>query len=256
MSTPRYGHAAALRPDGKVVVAAGANDTSGCLTSVEIYDPMTDTWSPGPALSHLTGDYIATTALVLGNGSILVARQTGPAGIEIEALGPTAIEWTVEPTMPYPGAYLSMLPLPSGRILVGIGFADMSSTEPQMGEIFDPATGRWLLTPQLPRALSFPSITALADGRVLLAGGIALLELGTMPTYGGAADTDVFDETLGAWTPGSNMLRPRMGFLLAPTPDGAIAIAGMEGISCVTTTGQVLSFEDDYPPTSRYFLVP
>ena len=52
MSTPRYYHNATTLADGRVLVSGGAN--VGVLSSCEIYDPSSNTWSP-------TGNLLAST---------------------------------------------------------------------------------------------------------------------------------------------------------------------------------------------------
>jgi hypothetical protein len=49
MAEGRVMHAAALQPDGRVLVAGGSG-WDGPLDSVETYDPSTGAWSPGPRL--------------------------------------------------------------------------------------------------------------------------------------------------------------------------------------------------------------
>lgn len=49
MATARSGATATLLNDGRVLVVGGRNASGAPLASVEIYDPVTDTWSVGPA---------------------------------------------------------------------------------------------------------------------------------------------------------------------------------------------------------------
>jgi hypothetical protein len=81
MATGRIREQVAVLPDGRVLVIGGVpldseavdggySVTEGApLTSTEIYDPATDTWSPGPSLLSARQGGHATT---LADGSVLV----------------------------------------------------------------------------------------------------------------------------------------------------------------------------------------
>ena len=58
-----------MLPNGKVLVAGGDGD-SGILTSAELYDPATGTWT---ATGSLTTARSIHTATLLPNGKVLVA---------------------------------------------------------------------------------------------------------------------------------------------------------------------------------------
>ena len=69
-STPHADdHTATLLPNGKVLVAGGLV-TATCLTSAELYDPASGTWSATGSLN--TARY-CHTATLLPNGKVLVA---------------------------------------------------------------------------------------------------------------------------------------------------------------------------------------
>jgi hypothetical protein len=70
MSTARFVSTATLLPNGKVLVAGGYNDALLYLTSSELYDPSTNTWS---AAGALVTPRDAHTATLLPNGKVLVA---------------------------------------------------------------------------------------------------------------------------------------------------------------------------------------
>jgi hypothetical protein len=73
LGTSRAYHAAALLPNGKVLVAGGYNGTY--LSTAELYDPASGVWSAtgSMASSRAVGP---TAALLLPNGKILVAGVT------------------------------------------------------------------------------------------------------------------------------------------------------------------------------------
>jgi hypothetical protein len=70
LNTARYiGHTATLLPNGKVLVAAGAN-ALGALASAELYDPASGTWAATGSLVTARFDHTATLLL---DGNVLVA---------------------------------------------------------------------------------------------------------------------------------------------------------------------------------------
>ena len=66
MNVPRYGHSCSLMADGWVMVAAGSDEFRDVYGddkfSVEIYSPITDSWSTGVSLP--VGDYQFVPGLV------------------------------------------------------------------------------------------------------------------------------------------------------------------------------------------------
>src|SRR5437899_167067 len=51
LSTARYGHTATLLPNGKVLVAGGGGSSGYNITSAELYDPATGSWSATGSLN-------------------------------------------------------------------------------------------------------------------------------------------------------------------------------------------------------------
>jgi hypothetical protein len=78
MSTVRYGHSATLLPTGSVLVAGGLSNNNILLSTAELYDPGTATWSLTGSL-NVSRQY--QTATLLQTGSVLVAGGYHPCCI-------------------------------------------------------------------------------------------------------------------------------------------------------------------------------
>ncbi len=71
MHSRRRGHSATLLPDGRVLIAGGLDDAAGtALSSTEIYNPATGTFTPAAAMHQARADHAAMT---LHNGKVLFA---------------------------------------------------------------------------------------------------------------------------------------------------------------------------------------
>ena len=76
MHTPRKNHTATLLPNGKVLVTGGDNEEDDALTSTEIYDPTSGTW---------TGDRTAE-----GRAHWAHSKSCCPTGVWLVAAGSDA----------------------------------------------------------------------------------------------------------------------------------------------------------------------
>jgi hypothetical protein len=163
LGSARYFHTATLLANGKVLVTGGVGTGGTVLTSAELYNPATGTWSPAgnPGASD--------TATLLSNGKVLVV---GWANAEL--YNPATGTWS--PTGS-PGAhYDNSALLPNGKVL----FVEDSLYNP-LGNagLYDPATGTW--SPAGNPGTS-GTATLLLNGKVLVAGvGASLYESSLNP---------------------------------------------------------------------------
>lgn len=181
MGTARTGHTATLLPNGKVLVAGGANDNdilSYRLASAELYDPGTGTWTPTHDMTEVRQLHTAT---LLGNGRVLVVGGWGFETIlaSAELFDPTTGSWAAAGSLSAPLMGFTATLLVDGRVLVAGGMdtrpINASDTPASASaELYDPNTGKWTATIDMIQARTGHTATLLPDGRVLVAAGISV----------------------------------------------------------------------------------
>jgi hypothetical protein len=175
MKTPRTGHAAVLLPNGKVLVAGGANSDEQGLASAEIYDPGTNQWT---ATGSMVTPRVARTAVVLKDGRVLVTG--GGEGKNLaEVYDPVSGIWHATGNMTAPRVKHAATLLPDGRVLITGGSPDSGWHPVRSAEVFDPRTNQFTAISQMELArFKIPAANAiLKDGRILVAGGAAEVEV-------------------------------------------------------------------------------
>jgi hypothetical protein len=191
MSKVRADTVVAVLPDGRVLAAGGRNLNDHYLSSAEIYDPVTNSWSPAPSMGEPRSDAYAAPlpggkVLVVG-GSIFKNIDTGQypyTSDTAEIYDPAAGNWTRAGDLNVPrGNGADMASLPGGRALI-LGGYHYTMVDPgppatwsggvseKSAEIYDPSTNAWTLTAPMAFARNGASVVALDDGSVLVAGGI------------------------------------------------------------------------------------
>jgi hypothetical protein len=102
MSVGRAGHTATLLEDGRVLIAAGTNITSATnqsfLSSMEIYNPATGTFSPAASLGTARS---AHTANILSDGRVVIIGGENA----VSALDSVEIFTPPEPTAALTGSF-------------------------------------------------------------------------------------------------------------------------------------------------------
>jgi hypothetical protein len=168
LADARFGYTATLLPNGHVLVVGGNDSVSGFhdLSSAELYDPATETWTTTGSLAHARQSHTAT---LLPNGQVLVAGgYNGTSLSSAELYDPAAGIWSATGSMRDARASHTAT-LRSGKVLVAggnHGNGDLSSTE-----LYDPVSGTWRMTGSLGTARQDHTATLLPNSQVLVAGG-------------------------------------------------------------------------------------
>ena len=253
--------------DGKILVAGGQNGTTR-LGTVQIYDPIAQTWTPvaplGDARTQATGQQLA-------DGRVLVCGGTGgpnTPGVpySCERYDPALDVWLSTASMPFNFTAPRSVALHDGRVLVWGGSLNA-------GVLYDPATNKWKFTTsmaQIPGTAAVglvltdgrvlvagsttlstdvvydpatdtwtktdsgvvraqPSLTMLANGRVLVAGGFN----GSTTTP--LASAQIFDPAANTWSAAAPMLQAHALHAAVGLPDGRVLVTGGQTLTSATS---------------------
>jgi len=261
MGTPRILHGATVLNDGRVMVAGGTSTLqpdvvaaiTGTLSSVEIYNPATGTWSNGAALSGRT---LAPALTLLSTGKVMVSGGVSVTiffGIPLGANSTTSVRlydpannsWTSGASMAQAraGHQYNQVTLNDGRVLMTGGvnvpsLLNASIAAPIGGaEVYNPTTNSWQ-TVNMPTVRALHSATVLADGRVAACGGAQ----GTLTVPVPIANVDVFDPTTNTWSSAPNLTAARGSHNAALMPDGTLLLLGGQGATVSFQTVETLRF--------------
>jgi Galactose oxidase, central domain/Kelch motif len=169
LATARDRHTATLLPNGKVLVAGGANSSvsRGDPAIAELYDPTSGTWT---ATGSLATERVGHTATLLPNGKVLVVGGSyGSQLASAELYEPASGTWTATGSPATERAYHTATLLPSDKVLVAGGYNYPNGLP--SAELYDPASGTWLGTGSLVTARYSHTATLLPNGKVLVAAG-------------------------------------------------------------------------------------
>ncbi len=222
MSVVRIHHTATLLPNGKVLVVGGDADAGFGIgpvySSAELYDPLTNSWSPAASMST---PRTLHTATLLANGKVLVAGgEDFTVGIKASAelYDPATNTWSSAGTMHDARAIHTATLLPNGEVLVAGGAAALSDVTTS-AELYDPVTNSWTQTGDLNVGRRFQSATLLKDGRVLVAGG-------TDANGTATNSTEIYDPAAGTWSVGAPMADARAAHVAVRLTNGSVLAAG------------------------------
>jgi WD40 repeat protein len=193
----RWVHTATLLPNGKVLVAGGADNNGKVLATAEIYDPASGTWTATASLATARNGHTAT---LLPNGKVLVVGGNNENNIfftSAELYDPASGMWSAAGSLNQSRSSHTAILLNNGKVLVAGG--SRNSGPVATAELFDPGSGpngTWTAAGSLNTARYIHTATLLTNGKVLVVGGID-------STVNPTASAELFDPASGAngtWT--------------------------------------------------------
>lgn len=209
--------AAAKLPDGRVLVVGGyVPNGSGPLSSIEIYDPTTNTWSAGPPMRLARAGHTTTS---LPDGRVLVVGGFSGYAVdrpEAEVYDPATNTWSDAGAMLRARADHTATLLANGKVLVSGGDwgGDVTSTS----ELFDPATNTWSGSANMGRYHMEHSALRLGDGTVFLTGGVRSSSTRLI--------SERYDPVSNSWSDTGACTIDRHTSTVTLLPDGEVLVAG------------------------------
>jgi hypothetical protein len=244
MLTPRMGHTATVLADGRVFVTGGLQAmtvTPTALSAVhdatnttEIYDPVTNVWTPGP---NLRTPRAAHTAVTRPDGKILLIGGISWDNVIIigwlpavrstcDLYDPIANTIAAGPSMGTSRSMVDPVDLGNNRWLLAGGISSLTltnlGTPTAAAEIYDAVANTWTSVGSMATARGNHKSWSLGNGKFLLAGGANGTILSPVPL----ASTEVFSLTTNSFTAGPPMTTSRAGAAQFLTPQGQMQLFG------------------------------
>ena len=243
MAAPRSQHTATLLADGRVLIAGGLPgssppaaggitlasyrtvDTDAFLTTAEIYDPTTGTFSRTDSMSTPHRGHTATLlrdgrVLVVGNGG-----ETSASGTAADVYDPATGTFSRTGSMKFGRWLHTATMLPDGRVLILGGRTPKDSVR-ATAELYDPGSGRFTSAGSMAEGRQQHSATLLPDGRVFIAGGY----WSDGQKWRVLSSTEMFEPSDRDFTSIGSMGAARDGHTATLLNDGRVLLVGGEDI--------------------------
>ena len=221
MSVGRYEHQAVTLEDGRVLVMGGTSlnpaTTASILSSAEIYDPATETWSLANPMAIPRKGFSAVRLMngrVLVNGGCAAMGSVGSMFVcsdytnVTEIFDPSTGAWSMAAQSNETRKSASHTLLKDGRVLLAGGSVDYQD---KSAEIYDPATDMWTYTGELISDRGGVEAILLKSGKALLC------------NYEGC---ELFDPESESWSLREPMISPRSDTTMTLLQDGRVLATG------------------------------
>lgn len=228
-------HAAAVTPTYGQILIAGGYGVSSDLSSVELYDPGSNSFATTTPAMNAAREYHTAAVITLGAnaGKVLLAGGLSDRTLaSTELYDPAANTFAVGPNLNaardhHTATVISSGPNAGKILLAGgedrnYGMISLASTE-----LYDPVANKFLVGPTMNDARYAHTATVIASGpnagRILIAGGFNT-------AYGALTSTELYDPAANKFAAGPELNAERFGHtatVIASGPNaGKILLAG------------------------------
>ncbi len=246
MNVPRTGHTGTLLANGKVLVTGGIQampvtptqlePIHQAVNSTELYDPIANTWTPGPNLATPRAGH---TSLVRPDGKVLLIGGISWDSVIIigwapavrrstDLYDPVANTMVAGPQMATARSLVDPINMGNGRWLLAGGINAITILPWNPGnptataEIYNAVTNTWTTVGSMATARGNHKGWALANGQLLLTGGANGSMLAPTPL----SSTEIFSPITNTFSPGQALHHARAGAAVFLTPQGQMHVFG------------------------------
>ncbi len=239
MPTARQGLSTSV-VDGKIYAIGGGASPSGSyswaetFSTVEEYDPATDTWTRKSEMPTARGWHSANVLdgriYVIGGSSSVPSG--GTAILAVEVYEPATDSWTQKGDIParIGAGFTSVV---DGKIYAFGGYGGLGKVHE-----YDPVTDTWIQKADMPTRRCGLS-TSVVNGKIYAIGG----HPGSSP-YPGLATVEVYDPATDTWTTAPDMPTGRCGVRTSVVDGKIYAVGGYMG----TWLGPMCVTVEEYDP--------
>lgn len=245
MPTAR-GQAAVITGDDGLIYVMGGFAGGAALTTVEAYNPLTDTWTAKAAMPQVTRGAAVAKA---PNGIIYVMSGSVPPKLTtVQAYNTTSNTWTTKTAIPTAVWMAGAATGNDGKIYV-IGGEPTTYPSPiavNKTQIYEPATDLWTSGADMPTARQQLGVVKGADGLIYAMGG-----------YNGSALSvvEAYDPSTNTWTTKASMPTPKLEFGVSLGPDNKIYVMG-GGTNYFNNIGPFFNTVEIYDPKTDTWTIP
>lgn len=238
MNYKRYYHTSTLLDDGRVLVAGGYGYKLGdpqlpgtYLTSCEIYDPSSETWTETGSLNEARNQHGAT---LLSGGNVLVAGGINKTwnydfvsldSAEIFDVGTET--WTEVSSMNHQRDNVNLILMPNSKVFASGGsMGQEKDTYAHMAEIYDANADTWTLTSSnMTYKRHYHLCDMLNDNQILIVGGYSYGNTG-----GVSKRVEIYDILTDSFSVSDNLEVPSyFGTLTEIDSDHVLYVGGVNG---------------------------
>jgi hypothetical protein len=250
MTAVRMNATATLLPDGTVLIAGGDIGDWAGLTSAEIYNPATGTFT---ATGSMSTRRTTQTATLLPGGTVLIAggqdNYSGQVALNTaEIYTPSSRTFALVGNLTTTRCQHTATLLTDGTVLLA-GGQNTSGTFLSSAEIYTPTTATFAATGSMSSPRLDHTATPIADGTVLVAGGYP-----SSSTFYPVNTAEIYTPSSRRFTVTGNMTVPRAYHSATMVYNGDILIVGGEDMDIYASSFLSAAELYSYPVTVAFML--